>query len=322
MIRVTFLGTAASRPTVGRNVSGIALQREGDLMLFDCGEGTQRQMMRFGTGFGLNAIFVTHLHADHFVGVIGLLRTFALQGRQELLDIYGPPRSGGVLQQAVHLGVDRIPFPVRIRELAAGEAVPFGDYEVVPFSVEHLTPALGYALKEHPRLGRFDVQRARALGVPEGPLFGRLHKGEPVDVGGRVVQPQEVVGDPRPGRLVAYTGDTRPSDGTMEAARGADLLIHEATFCEDEAERAHQTYHSTARAAAVLAREAGVVRLILTHISARYAENAGPLVAEARQQFAPTVVAHDGMTVELGYRSDEGATGEVERLKTRRVVDG
>jgi ribonuclease Z len=317
MIRVTFLGTAASRPTVGRNVSGIALQREGDLMLFDCGEGTQRQMMRFGSGFNVAAIFVTHLHADHFIGIIGLLRTMALQGRQERLDIYGPPRSGDVLQQAAYLGSEKVPFPLGIRELHSGEEVPFGEYDVTPFSVDHLTPALGYALREHPRLGRFDVERARALGVPEGPLFGRLHRGEPVEVGGRVVSPEEVVGDPRPGRLVAYTGDTRPSLGTLEAARGADLLIHEATFAEDERDRAFETFHSTARGASILAAEAGVSRLALTHISARYAENPSPLLEEARPHFQATVVAHDGMTIELGYRSDEdpgrGRDGDQDR---------
>jgi ribonuclease Z len=184
-----------------------------------------------------------------------------------------------------------------------GDAIPYGEYAVEAFSVGHGTPALGYALREHPRLGRFDVERARALGVPEGPLFGRLHRGEAVDVGGRVIQPSEVVGDPRPGRLVVYTGDTRPAADTVEAARGADLLIHEATFTEDEAHRARETYHSTAREAAVLAREAGVERLILTHVSARYADNPGPLLAEARPVFSRTTVAHDGLSLELAYRS-------------------
>jgi ribonuclease Z len=309
MIRVTFLGTAASRPTVGRNVSGIALQREGDLMLLDCGEGTQRQMMRFGTGFGIRAIFVTHFHADHFLGIIGLLRTMGLQGRQEPLHLYGPRGGETILQAAAHLGVDRIPFPLSIRELGPGDAVPYGEYDVQAFQVNHGTPALGYALREHPRLGRFDVDRARALGVPEGPLFGRLHRGEAVRVGDRVVEPSDVVGEPRPGRLVIYTGDTRPAGGTLEAARGADLLVHEATFSEDEAGRAHETFHSTAKGAALLAMEAGVDRLILTHVSARYADNPAPLLAEAQSVFSTTNVAYDGLSVELAYRPDtEGAS--------------
>ena len=304
MIRITFLGTAASRPTVGRNVSGISVQREGDLMLFDCGEGTQRQMMRFGTGFGIQAIFITHLHADHFLGIIGLLRTMALQGREEAIHIHGPSGATQALQSAIHLGVERIPFPVSVRELGPGDSVPFHEYDVVPFSVRHSTSAVGYALKEHPRLGRFDVDRVRALGVPEGQLFGRLHRGEAVEVGGRIILPEEVVGDPRPGRLVVYTGDTRPSPATVEAAGGADILIHEATFLEEDAERAHETFHSTAKGAALTAREAGVERLLLTHVSARYSEDSRPLAEEAREFFPETVVARDGMSIELGYRQD------------------
>jgi ribonuclease Z len=304
MIRITFLGTAAARPTVGRNVSGISVQREGDLMLFDCGEGTQRQMMRYGTGFSLEAIFVTHLHADHFLGIIGLLRTMGLQGREEPLRLFAPPGAEKVLEAAIHIGVDRIPFPVPIREVGPGDSVPFGEYDVVPFSVRHGTSAVGYALREHPRLGRFDVDRARALGVPEGRLFGRLHEGETVEVNGRLVRPEEVVGDPRPGRLVVYTGDTRPDPDTVKAAGGADLLIHEATFLEDEAERAHETFHSTAHGAATVAKEAGVKRLLLTHVSARYSEDPGPLAEEAKTVFLETVVAHDGLSIELGYQQD------------------
>jgi ribonuclease Z len=304
MIRITFLGTAASRPTIGRNVSGISVQREGDLVLFDCGEGTQRQMMRFGTGFGVQAIFITHLHADHFLGIIGLLRTMALQGRDEVMHIYGPSGAGVVLQAAIHLGVERIPFPVLVREIGPGDSVPFQEYDVVAFSARHSTSAVGYALKEHPRLGRFDVDRARAMGVPEGQLFGRLHRGEAVEVGGRTIHPEEVVGDPRPGRLVVYTGDTRPSPATVEVAGGADILIHEATFLEEEVERAHETYHSTAKGAALVAREAGVRRLLLTHVSARYSEDSRPLADEAREFFPETTIAQDGMSIELGYRQD------------------
>jgi ribonuclease Z len=273
-------------------------------MLFDCGEGTQRQMMRYGTGFGIQTIFVTHLHADHFLGIIGLLRTMGLQGREEALQIYGPKGAGDVLDRATHLGIDRVQFPVRIQELKDAETVSFGEYEVEAFRVQHGTPALGYALREHPRLGRFDVEKARAMGVPEGPLFGRLHKGETVEVGGKTIRPEEVVGSPRPGRLVVYSGDTRPVPATVEISRGADLLIHEATFIEEEAQRAHETFHSTAKGAAGLARDAEVERLVLTHLSARYAENPTPILEEAREIFPTTAVGYDGMCLELGYRSD------------------
>jgi len=304
MIRVTFLGTAASRPTVGRNVSGIAVQREGDQMLFDCGEGTQRQMMRYGTGFSIRSIFLTHLHADHFLGIIGLMRTMGLQGREEALHLYAPRGSRGVLETATSLGVDRIQFPVRIHELEPGDRVGFGDYGIEAFMVQHGTPALGYALKEKPRLGRFDVEKARSMGIPEGPLFGKLHRGENVQVNGATIRASDLVGPPRPGRLVAYTGDTRPSESVEDISQGADLLIHEATFTEEEAERARETFHSTAREAALLARRAGVRRLILTHVSARYAENPSPLLEEARSVFPETNVAQDGVTLELGYPQD------------------
>jgi ribonuclease Z len=305
MIRLTFLGTAASRPTPGRNVSALSVQREGDNFLFDCGEGTQRQMMRYGTGFSVSRIFFTHMHADHFLGVIGLVRTMALQGREEPLALYGPPGSTRTLREAVHLGVDRVQFEVSFLELAPGERVEFPEYAIEAFRANHGVSAIGYNLRELPRLGRFDVEKARALGIPEGPLFGELHRGNPVEVDGRVITPEELVGPARPGRLVTYTGDTRPADSVREAARDADVLIHEATFTEDEGVRAHETYHSTALGAATVAAEAGVRSLLLTHVSARYADNAGPLLDEARQAFESVGVARDGQVVEIDYRADE-----------------
>ncbi len=305
MIRVTFLGTAASRPTPGRNVSAIAVQREGELVLFDCGEGTQRQMMRFGTGFTLDHIFITHLHADHFLGVIGLLRTMALQGRTEALHLHGPRDSTATLEAAVYLGVNHLAFPVIIDEMEPGDRVTFEEHDIEAFPVRHGTPAVGFRLREHERLGRFDVEKARALGIPEGPLFGRLHRGEPVEVEGRIIRPEEVVGAPRPGRMVAYTGDTRPWEGLMDEVRGAELLIHDATFGEDERERARETYHSTARQAAEVALLARVHRLAMTHLSARYSANPAPLEEEARAVFPAAQVAYDGLTIELGYEGEE-----------------
>jgi ribonuclease Z len=305
MIRVTFLGTAASRPTVGRNVSAIAVQREGEAMLFDCGEGTQRQMMRYRTGFGIGSVFITHMHADHFLGVIGLLRTLGLQGRAEALDLYGPRGARKTLEEAIHLGVERVPFPVLIQELDPGDHVRREEYDVRAFPVRHGTSAIGYALVEHPRRGRFDVDAARGLGVPEGPLFGTLHRGEPVEVNGRLIHPEEVVGPSRPGRSVVYTGDTRPCESTVEAAAGTELLIHDCTFAEEERQRAHETFHTTAQGAAGVAARAGAKRLILTHLSARYSDAPGILEDEARAIFPGALAAYDGMTVEIPYGDPE-----------------
>lgn len=301
-MRITFLGTAAARPTVGRNVSSLTVQREGELLMFDCGEGTQRQMMRYGTGFSLDDVFFTHLHADHFLGIIGLLRTMGLQGREEEIRLWTPRGTEDLLRQAVELGVERVGFAVRITGVDPGEAVGREEYDIVPFRSTHGPRCLGYAIREHPRLGRFDPARARELGIPEGPLWGKLHHGHAVDVGGRLVEPSEVVGPERPGRLVVYTGDTRPSRHTLEAASGADLLIHEATFAADEAERASATGHSTAREAATVARDAGVTRLALTHFSPRYADDPRTLEREARAVFPEVTAAYDGLVLEVGYR--------------------
>ena len=301
MIRVVFLGTAASRPTVGRNVSAVMMHRLGETLLFDCGEGTQRQMMRYGTGFAVHDIFFTHMHADHLLGLPGLLRTMGLQGREEPMRLYCARGETAIVDAAVHLGVERVPFPVEIIELEPGQAVERDGYAIVPFSTRHGRFSLGYALVEHDRLGRFDPDRARELGVPEGPLFGRLHEGETVEVDGRVIEPGEVVGPARPGRRVVYTGDTRPQDTTVIHARDADLLIHEATFADEEADRARETDHSTAREAAEVARDAGARRLVLTHISPRYGIDPTTLEQEARAVFPGAVVARDGMEIEIPY---------------------
>ncbi len=302
MMRVCFLGTASSRPTVTRNVSSVAVQREGELFLFDCGEGTQRQMMTYGVGFRVRDIFVTHLHADHYLGITGLLRTLSLQGRTEPLRVWGPPTGREVLTRAVELGGDRFTFGVRVRELEPGDSVRYEGYRVEAYSTEHTRTSVGYRLREDDRPGRFDVGRARELGVPEGPLFGKLHGGEPVTLeDGRTVEPGQVVGEPRPGRRVVYTGDTRPSTRTVEVAREADLLVHESTFGETEGDRARSTAHSTAREAAEVAREADVRRLALTHLSARYSEQPGRLRKEAGHVFEPVTVASDGDVVEVPY---------------------
>ncbi len=306
MIRVVFLGTAASRPTVARNVSAVLVHRLGETLLFDCGEGTQRQMMRYGTGFAVHDIFFTHMHADHLLGLPGLLRTMGLQGREEPMRLYCSRGEGKTVNEAVHLGVERVPFEVNIHELEPEQRVERNGYDIVAYRTRHGRSSLGYVLVEHPRLGRFDPERARELGVPEGPLFGRLHHGEAVEVEGRVVTPGEVVGPPRSGRRLVYTGDTRPTRSTVKHAQDADLLIHEATFAQEEAARARETEHSTAREAARMARDAGVLDLVLTHLSPRYGQDPTVLEREARAVFPHTEVARDGMEIDVPYR-DAGA---------------
>jgi len=300
-LTIRFLGTSASRPTVERNVSSIALRRGGETLLLDCGEGTQRQMMRYGVSFNVGDVFFTHMHADHILGVIGLIRTMALQGRTDPMRLFGPPRSERLLRQAVSLGSDRQHFPISFAEMTPGEPVQRDGYQIIPFPVEHGGAlALGLALVEERRLGRFNPDLAREMGIPEGPLWGRLHRGETVTLpDGRVVTAESLVGPERAGRRVVLTGDCRPSDVTVEMAHEADLLIHEATFAQDELALALETGHSTAREAATVAARAAVRRLVLTHISSRYSRDAHELAEEARAVYPDTVVARDGLEVEV-----------------------
>ncbi len=302
-LTVTFLGTAAAVPTVERNVASLAIAREGETLLFDCGEGTQRQMMRYGVGFSFTEVFFTHYHADHVLGLTGLLRTMGLQDRTAPVTLYGPRPAARMLGDCVSLGVERSRFPIEIVEVKPGDRLRRDDYDVVAFEAEHRADSVGYALAEHERLGRFNPERARELGIPEGPLWGRLHQGETIELpDGRRVSSADLVGGPRPGRTVVYSGDTRPAHAVIEAARGADLLIHEATFGEDERQRARETGHSTAREAAQVAADAGVRRLALTHISARYTREAPELLEEARAVFSETIVARDGLTLDVPFR--------------------
>jgi ribonuclease Z len=303
MLSVTFLGTGAACPTNDRNVAGLAVAREGEHFLFDCGEGTQRQMMRYGASFTFTEVFFSHFHADHFLGIIGLLRTLSLLDRTAPMTLYGPKGAEKILSSAVTLGFERPKFEVNIVELKAGAVLKRDGYEIQVIPVDHRADCVGYALVEHLRLGRFDPDRAKELGVPEGPMWGKIHRGESVTLpDGRTVAPDELVGKARPGRKLVYSGDTRPCPALVEAAAGADLLIHEATFGDDEKARAKETGHSTAREAAEVAKRAGVRQLALTHLSARYSREAPELLEEARAIFPETVIARDGMKLEVPFR--------------------
>ena len=304
-LSLRFLGTSASRPTIERNVSSLAVVREGETLMFDCGEGTQRQMMRYGISFALSDIFFTHMHADHILGVTGLLRTLALQGRTDPMNLYGPPGSEKMLWRAITLGSEKQHFEIKVVELTPETPLKRRGYSIIPFPVEHGDrTAIGYHIVEETRLGRFNPDKAREMGIPEGPLWGKIHKGETVSLpGGRTIKPSELVGPTRPGRRVVLTGDSRPSEGTIAASMGADILVHEATFAEEEAPRAIETGHSTAREAAEVAAKAGVKQLVLTHVSARYSRDTSDLEREAREVFPATVIARDGMEIEIPFES-------------------
>ena len=298
---LVFLGTAASMPTAQRGPAALLLRRGSERLLVDCGEGTQRQLQRSAIGLpDLQEIFLTHYHADHFLGLPGMLKTFALRGRDETpLTVYGP-RGLRELFNRLRPFVGRLPYPLTPVELEPGERLERGDYAIEAFRVEHGPDALGYSLVERDRPGRFDVEAANALGVPDGPPRGRLQAGEEIELAdGGVVVPAQVLGKPRPGRKLVLTGDTAPSPLVVEAAHGADLLVHEASFLAEEAERAQETMHSTAAGAAEVARLAQVRLLALTHVSPRYF---GPeLQAEAEEVFPDTVVPRDFDLIEVPF---------------------
>jgi ribonuclease Z len=302
---LVFLGTSASAPTAARGTAATLVRRGGDRLLVDCGEGTQRQLLRSDVGLvDLEHVFLTHLHADHVLGLPGMLKTFGLRGREVPITVYGPRGTRGLLG-ALGVVVGRVAYQLDVVELGSGESIPMEDYRVETFAVAHRTTAVGYALREDARPGRFDVATADALGVPGGPLRGALQRGEPVTLpDGRVVRPEEVLGEARRGRTVVLTGDTAPAASVVEAAAGADVLVHEATFLADERARARETGHSTAGEAALAAQEAGVGLLALTHLSARYPPSA--VADEARELFPRTVVPRDFdlLTVPLPERGE------------------
>ncbi|MFQ3294640.1 MAG: ribonuclease Z [Halobacteriales archaeon] len=303
-MEVTFLGTGGAVPTTERNTSAIFCRREGEGFLFDCGEGTQRQMMRYGTGFSVSHLFVTHLHGDHVLGIPGLVQTWDFNDREEPLAIHVPRGTRSRIRDLVHATGADPAFTIRINEVSAGEvALSREEYEVRTFEVDHRTKAVGYALVEDERKGRFDRETAEEeLGIPPGPKYSKLHAGEPVEHDGRVIQPEEVVGPARPGRKIVYTGDTGPVGETVEIAEDADLLIHDATFTDERADRAGQTGHSTAGQAAEIARHANARRLALVHISTRYAGDVSGHVSEANEVFdGEAFVPNDGQSVEIPY---------------------
>lgn len=298
-LSAVFVGTAGSTPTARRGLTSLLVRRGGVQLLFDCGEGTQRQLIR-SVGLGdLEHIFISHFHADHILGIPGMLKTFGLRGREVPITIYGPP---GLERTMGDLGslVGRLPYELEIYELEPDEELGFKGFTVRGFDVDHRGRAYGYALVEHDRPGHFDEEAARSLGVTPGPDFGVLQRGDDVTLeSGEVIRSDQVVGEHRRGRKLVYSGDTAPCNAMVEASAGADLLVHEATFGDDEADRARETSHSTSREAAEVARDAGVDLLCLTHVSGRYFGK--ELREQAREVFENTELPRDFDVVELPF---------------------
>ncbi len=297
-----FLGTAGSVPSARRGLPAVLVRRGGDRLLFDCGEGTQRQLLRSVGLLDLDTIFITHFHADHWLGLPGMLKSFALRERSEPLTVYGP-RGLGELMGVMRVIYGRLPYALDIEELEPAETVTRDGYLIAAVPVRHKSEgAFGYALVEEPRPGHLDARLAAELGVTPGPDFGRLQRGETVDG----VKPEQVMGPTREGRKVVISGDTAPCEALALAAHQADVLVHEATFAEEERERARLTLHSTAVQAATLARDAEVRLLALTHVSARYP--GGELREEARAVFAATEAPRDFDTIEVPFSERGPAT--------------
>jgi ribonuclease Z len=297
---IVFLGTSASAPTAQRAPAALLVRRGGDKLLFDCAEGTQRQLMRSTLGLpDLPEIFLTHFHGDHFFGLPGMLKTFSLRQREVPLTIYGPAGLRDLYKSLGRL-IGKLSYPVELEEVRPGDALERDDYRFLVFPVHHGVSAVGYAVAEEDRPGEFDAASADALGIPFGPERGALQRGESVTLDdGKVLTPDAVLGAARPGRRIVIPGDTAPVETVRILAEGADVLIHEATFLEDERDRAADTLHSTALQAAEVARDAGVRLLALTHVSPRYF---GPeLAREAREVFPATVVPKDFDVIEVPY---------------------
>jgi ribonuclease Z len=301
---VTFLGTSSAAPTKDRGLPAIALKREGEVVLMDCGEGVQRQVLAQGIGLGKDmTILVTHLHGDHVSGLLGLLQTMSLAQRRKPLDIVGPPKLLkwlNVTSDLLHIGLT---FPIRFTQAKPGAILRTEGFRIRAAKALHSVEAYAYLAEERARPGVFYPEKAKRLGVPEGKLWSKLQKGRPVKVDGRIIQPSTVTGPPRMGRRIGYSGDTRPSPGLARFFSGCDLLIFDSTFSAKDSDKALERMHSTCVEAAQLASRARVKRLALTHFSARYTSPSS-LVREARKIFPSTVAAADGLTLDVDYPSE------------------
>lgn len=296
---IHFLGTGGSWPSSQRNVSAIAIKRGGEVILFDCGEGTQRQIQKSKLSYmQIKKIFISHYHGDHFLGLPGFIQTLQLNDREEALHIYGPDGTIDIVDRIIHLGYFKPSYEIVAHDLKAGDKTRFDGYEIKCIEACHNVPTLAYCLQEDERPGRFNKKRALELGIPEGPLFRKLQRGESIEINGKTITPDMVLGPPRPGRKITISGDTRPCERLIKFASKSDVLIHDATFDSSLQEKANEYGHSTARQAAEIAKKAEVENLFLTHISPRYRKTE-ILEKEAKEIFPNSMVAKDFMEFEV-----------------------
>jgi ribonuclease Z len=299
-LEVIFLGTGGSVPTVERSLPAIALRKKGELILFDCGEGVQRQMAKAGLGLNrVTKVFITHMHGDHVLGLPGMIQTMSLLDRTKTLEIYGPTGFEDFVEAMEKTVRFTLTFPLEVVEVEhEGLIREEIEYEIHAAWADHSAPSLAYSFVEKPRPGRFYPDKARALGIPEGALWSKLQRGKRVRIKGKAVEPGDVLGPMRRGRKIVYTGDSRASEKLAKLAEKADLLIHDCTFDDDLAERAATDGHSTPSQAAMMAKRARVRQLFLTHISARY-KTTDILLKQAREIFPRVQVAEDFAKVSL-----------------------
>jgi ribonuclease Z len=319
-LSVVFLGTGGSVPSARRATACVLIRSGGARILVDCGEGAQRQMINSTGLVQVDDIYITHFHADHYLGLPGLLKTYDLLERQARLRIVGPL---GLLElfEALRRIFGRLRYDLELVELGAGEGIEHDGFEMRAFEVDHRMKALGYAYVEPERPGRFDVDAARGLGITDDRDFGRLQRGEAISVDGSEVRPEQVMGEPRQGRKVVITGDTQPCEMTKIAAHAAQLLIHDGTFALEESARAAETGHSTARDAAQLAAEAEVGMLAIVHVSSRY--NVSAVLTEAREAFPATVAPRDFDLIEIPFpeRGDPELVQEGAKQRPEPLAD-
>jgi len=295
------MGSSGSWPTPQRSAPAIAIKRGPEVILFDCGEGTQRQFMLSKLSFmQISKVFITHFHGDHFLGLPGLIQSMSLNDRDKLLYIHGPKGIQELVGSLLTLGYFAPGFEIRVAELADGSSIDFDEYIVSALDALHTVPALSYSLTERQRPGKFDKPKALELGLPEGPLFGQLQNGHAVTWEGNTITPEMVMGPPRRGRKIVYSGDTLPTKEFIEFAKDCDVLIHDATADSSMEEKANRYGHSTAKQAATVAKECGAKELILTHFSPRY-EDVTPMLIEAKEIFENTLVAEDFLEYTVSY---------------------